>query len=192
MASKVTPSMWVRRIVSSILLLGVLIGIIIGGVKLYGILHAKLSEQQKQIQLSEQNLPATIRSCGSSELDVTVSPKQSTVLVGEGVTVTVRIVGTSKEACSFNTGDLDLTLSVGEEVVWSPTKCSKTWDRTLLLGDWTSWERDVKWRGNIYSDCEALESGDGSKLIADPGMYKFQATMLGVVLEDLGSLEVEY
>ena len=192
MARKVTPEMWVRRVVSSLILLAVLVGLVFVAVKAVRVVHGKLADQQQQMQLAEQNLPTVVRECGSSDLEVTVTPEASTVLVGEGFAATVRISGKAEEACSFDSSELNLQLKTGDKVVWSPTKCSSSWGRPLLLGAGSSWERQVRWRGNLYSGCEALTSGDNSELIADPGTYTFGGTLLGLVMKDLASVKVEY
>ena len=192
MARKVTPGMWVRRIVSTLILIALLVLVIFVGSKLVGFGHSKLSERQQEMQAAEQNLPVTIRDCGSSDLQVTVTPQVTAATVGEGFVTNVRVAGKTAEACRFSTSDLDLTLQMGKQTVWSPTKCSKSWDTVLLLGADSSCEKTLKWKGNLYSECKAQKNADGQNLVADPGKYFFEGTLLGVQIDKSPTVDVDY
>ncbi len=192
MAGRVTAGMWVRRIISTIILLVAVAALVMVGVRLYGMVHSKLTGHQEQLASASSNLPVEIRSCGPSDLKVQVVPETAQALVGEGIAAKVTVTGLAEPACEFSTADLDIQLVTGDDVVWSPTKCSDSWARTLLIGKDLSWEQTIKWAGNLYNGCDALENGEGTQLVADPGTYRFQGTLLGTKLSALGSVELSY
>ena len=180
MAVKVTPQMWVRRIVSSVLLVAVLSGLIFGAVKGYQVLHARLSEHQENVAVQAGNLPVNISECRFKDIDAKLEPDPLTPLVGEGFTLQVKFINRGREECSINTGQLEVRLKTGDLVVWTPTACTDSWDRQLLLPADGSWQGALTWDGSIYSECEVSKAAEGgASLIADEGAYLVEGTLLG-------------
>ncbi len=178
--ARVTPQMWVRRIVSSILLIAVVAALILGGVKGYGALHKRLSAHQEKVSSTNVNLPVSIAQCRGANLEVTTQFDPSVAPVGSGTKVDVTVTNRGSEECSLETADVQVSLLSGEQVIWSPTLCSETWDRQLLLGAAKSWQGTLSWNGGLYDECQSLTGGDEeTQLIADEGTYQLRVALLG-------------
>lgn len=180
MARKVTANMWVRRVISTALLLGLLVAIIFGVVKGYGAIHARLSDHQDKVAVETGNVPVSISECRFGDLDVHLDPEPVTAPVGEGFKLKISVKNTGLEECSLHTERLQIEMLTGDHAVWSPTECSQSWQRQLLLPANGTWEVSRTWDGNIYEGCDAATRGDEERpLVADDGTYLLQARLLG-------------
>lgn len=182
--SKVTPSMWVRRIISTGILL-VLVALL--GTWLWnfgsGILDRgrdALNEQHQKSTAATEHGPIQIEDCSPKDVELRVKPEADTIKKGNGTRVSVEVKNQGKAQCIIPEGEIQIALSVGGDDVWQPSECDSPWHPTLLLGTEKSWESTLEWDGNVYVDCKTATSGKGKKkapIQADVGMYDLEATL---------------
>ncbi|WP_350258001.1 hypothetical protein [Scrofimicrobium sp. R131] len=180
MAGTVTPSMWVRRIISLLVLALLVAGVGYGVFQVGRSVYAKLTEHKETVLTPEQNLPVQIAACAAKDLRVDFQPDVYNPPVGEGFSVAVTIENRGTGDCSFDTGQLAVRLVTGEDVVWTPTACSSNWARPLLLSPDQNWTGTLKWDGHIYSECAAVTNDSEEPLVAGAGTYR----LLGFIGEE--------
>lgn len=148
---------WVRRIVSTTVLLLVLVGLVFGVVKLGGWVKGLLSAEHARTTEVATIKPVVIEACSAKDLGISVTPSVSSVQEGQGFDVAVTLENTGSEDCSFDLSTLAVSLEGTGGAVWTPTACSETWDKSLLLGVGKSWAATLTWDGLVYADCVVVQ-----------------------------------
>ncbi len=181
--------LWTRRIISTAVLLALVAGVVFAAVKLVGWVSGMLSTEQVKATQSSVPKQATIGSCEPSDLSVVLTPSSTALDQGTGLDVGIELQTEGESDCSFNTEDLSIKLAVEGEIVWTPTACSSSWARLLLLSPGQPWSSSISWDGVAYVDCEAAmvpgpDNEDGSAGAKVPayaaiGMYDLTASVSG-------------
>lgn len=175
--------LWVRRVVSTTLVLAALALLVFGAVTFVQFLIGKYSVEQQERSSAVRPTPITILECTNQNLRVTTRAQPTDPGVGEGFDLDVRVRNKGKDACSLDTGALRISLVTGEDTVWEPTTCSSDWERQLLLSPKTDWEAELRWDGKVYDDCEPVKDPEsGEDLVALDGTYRVEVTANGTRL----------
>lgn len=178
-----TPSkrqMWIRRIISTTLLLAALALLIFGAIIFAQFIGKKYSVEQQERSSAVRATPIVVTECTNENLMVSTKPQPVNPAVGEGLKLGVSLENKGKNGCSLDTAAVQISLVTGEDTVWEPTVCADGWERQLLLSPAVPWETTLQWDGKIYDGCEMLkdtESGEG--LVAEEGTYRVQVTANG-------------
>ncbi len=180
--NRVTPGMWVRRIVSLVVLAALLVGLIVLAVRGWGLVSGLLSDQHAKTTQATQVGPVEIGECVGEDLKLRVVPSAETVDEGAGMEVKVRLENDGKLDCTVEPGAVNVTLAMGDEDVWTPTACHPEWHPRLLLGEGQKWEGTLGWDGGVYVDCVAstylVDTYEGQvevQATAGSGMYTLRA-----------------
>lgn len=177
--------MWVRRILSVVILLALLAGAGFLGVKLFGFVKEKLTDQQKQIAAETGTAPVVVGPCPLEDLDVEVTPDPEEVPTGQGVRLNLQVTSSFREQCSFDSEEIAVELQVGGYPVWTPTACSEEWGRVLLLSPATPWQTSLTWDGKVYEACEVVMTGEEpAEAIAGAGLYHAHVSLAGQLVGD--------
>jgi len=180
---KYPPNIYIRRIVSSVIILA-LLSVIVWGLYSFGTwLWSTISAGSEESGQDQTPAPVKISSCTEKDLDVTLSPSSTKLAVAEGMTVVMHISAKSGAECKLEPDTLDLTLTVGGYPVWTPTKCAAPED-TKLIAKGLEVEREYTWEARIYESCEQV--GD---LYAEIGMFDLTAKV-GEKTADTMKIEV--
>lgn len=153
---------WVRRIVSTTILLLVLVALVFGVVKLGGWVKGVLSEEHSRTTEVATIKPVVIDACTPQDLTISVTPNVVSVQEGQGFNVAVSLVNKGAEDCSFDLSTLMVILDGAGGAVWTPTACSAAWDKSLLLGAGKSWSTTLTWDGLVYADCAQVQNAGGA------------------------------
>lgn len=180
-----------RRIVSSLILLALLVGLIaliVGIVKWVGGILSAENEKNISRTVAER---VEIDACQPADLSLTVTPSQTKIAEGASMSVSLVILNAGEKECSFSLADLDVTLGNSERDVWTPTACAQD-QRLLLLAPEQPWETSFAWDGALWKDCErqminvASDNDDGSQntksIAATPpeGTYDLVVSVAGL------------
>lgn len=188
---KKTP--WVRRIVSTLILIALLVGIVFGLAKGFSWVtdFFKSENQKNKDAVSVQ--PVTYGQCGAGNLDVTLTPSAPAVQEGGGVDVALSIVNTSTVPCVMKVGDLQIDLATaGAEPVWTPTACSADLgDEQLLLSKGQPWSTTFSWDGKAYKKCEVQAQPSGRQIDAPEGVYDLRIAPFGTPPQAKAQLAVK-
>lgn len=149
---------WLRRIISTTILLLVLVGLIFGIVKLGGWVKGVLSEEHSRATETATIKPVVIEGCTSKDLTISVTPSVVSVQEGNGFDVAVSLVNKGGEDCSFDLSTLVISLEGPGGAVWTPTACTPTWGKNLLLGAGKSWSTTLTWDGLVHADCAPVQN----------------------------------
>ena len=176
---KYPPNIYIRRVVSSIVIL-VLLSLIAWGLVtfitwIWGLISANQGDQT-QVATST---PVSISTCTASDVDVVVVPSSTKLAVAEGMTVVVRVSAKAGVECGLEPDTLDLTLAASGYPVWTPSKCSAPED-VKLIAKGLEFEREYTWEARVYESCEQV--GD---LYADIGMFDLTAKVGGKTAETM-------
>lgn len=175
---------WVRRIVSTLILLALLAGLIFALVTAVKWVLSVIGAEHERSTVSSLPQPVEILPCKPGSIDVEVTPSDTEIPEGAGFTVEVELLNSTQTECSFEVEDLDVSLSVGGYDVWTPTAC-KADDRTLLLASEQEWKTSFKWNGGVYVDCERVnldvqdEAGKPIPATASSGVYDLVVGLSG-------------
>lgn len=169
---------WVRRIVSTLILVAIVIGVGVLLVKVGSWVHAALTDTHAKTTESSTVKPVEILPCTDENLDVTLLPSQTVVDEGMGMDLVVSLENTGSTDCSVDTGDIQVQLRGDYGTVWTPTACDGQWARELLLGAKESWGGQLHWDGGISADCQPI-SNDGIRATAPSGSYTLIASVPG-------------
>ena len=141
-----------RRIVSSVILLGLLVGLvalIVGAVKwVTGVLSA---ENEKNISRTVVQ-KVEVNGCLPADLSLSVVPSHTDISQGNSMDVSVELLNVGEKECSFSLSDLSLKLVSGDRDVWTPTACAAD-QRLLLLAPEQPWGTSFTWNGGVWADC---------------------------------------
>ncbi len=159
-ASRKRKVPWARRIVSTLVLVAVLVGLVFGLVKAGSWVHSLLSEQHAKTTEAATPKPVTINACEGNDLSVTVTPSAAVLPEGQGMEVTVQAENRGDADCTVAMSSVSVELVGPAGSVWTPTACSTSWGKTLLLGSGKSWSATLTWDGLLYSECEPVRVGD--------------------------------
>lgn len=132
---------------------------------------------------SEDELANPVQ-CKAEALDLDVTFPNS-VNSGEGGVVTVTVRNDGEVPCLTNTGSehLQLTVSSGDDSVWSRTHCGLgSSDREILLSIGSEDVSTYRWQG-----LRSATGCSGNQADAEPGTYRVVATLAA----DQGSAEAE-
>lgn len=153
---------WVRRIVSTLILLFVLALIVWGLVKIGGWVKSILAEEHQRTSQGAVIQPVVIGPCSADALRVTVTPTSTSVQEGQGFDASVLVENAGTDDCSFSLSALEVTLGSDNGLIWTPSACVPL-DKELLLGAGKSWSTTFTWDGHVYADCELVKiDGFGS------------------------------
>ncbi len=167
---------WVRRIVSTLILLLVLALLLWGLVKIGGWVKTILTDEHERATQGAVIEPAVIEPCSSDALRVTVTPVLTAVQEGEGFDVSVAVENVGASDCSFSLSTLEITLGSENGLLWTPSACTSSWDKELLLGAGKSWSTSLAWDGHVYADCELVKvDGFGATPMEGTYTLKWQA-----------------
>lgn len=166
---------WVRRIVSTSVLLALVGGLIFGAVHFFGVLKNVLQDQHEKTAIPNVAEPVTIEECAFQDLGLQLRPEPQSQRATEPIEVLITVVNEGEEACSLQTESLDVTMKIGAEVIWEPIKCDPSWGRTLLLKEGQDWVGSLTWNGRTFVDCENISvvGSDGISYLEFPGAGTF-------------------
>lgn len=185
--------MWVRRTISTLVLVGLVALIGFGAVKAFQIVAEKYATEQQHRSTASAPTPVAIPTCTDKNLKIVTTPKPLNPSVGEGMEILVSIENGGVNACSLDTAQVGVSLITGEDTVWTPTACSDDWERTLLLSPKEPWEASLLWDGKLYDGCEPLTTEDASGgLVADAGTYRIPVKLGGTTLPLPTRVEIVY
>lgn len=169
--------MWIRRIVSTTVLLALLALVVFGVVKAAGLIGTLLSDRHSAATVASQPTSVSIAACTADDIHVAITADPYAAAVGEGLRLDLVIENKAATECSLALADLKVRLSSGDYTVWTPSDCASGWDKTLLLSPKVPWETSLKWDGRIYESCDLLTNDEGTGLVADAGTYKVQVAV---------------
>lgn len=180
---------WMRRIISTTILLLVLVGLIFGAVKLGGWVKGILSDEHARTTEVATIKPVVIEACAAPDLGITVTPSVASVQEGYGFDVAVSLVNSGSEDCSFDLSTLVVSLEGPGGPVWTPSACAANWDKNLLLGAGKSWATTLTWDGLVYADCVLVQHSGGSATPME-GAYALKWTAPPVVSDQEVAVQV--
>ncbi len=175
---KKTP--WVRRIVSSLILLAIVIGLVFLIVKAVSAVTGMLSDHHVKTTESSAPRPVEINPCSADQLQITLEPSETIVSQGRGFQTAVIVENTGEVDCSLNTTDVHVVLTAqskpgaSAETIWSPTECTPEWEKMLLLSPNQTWSGTLKWEGYVYEGCD-VSGLDYGGAVPEPGIYILSA-----------------
>lgn len=199
MSSRATPNRrkrktpWVRRIVSTLILLALLAGLVFLVFKaVIWVGDYFKSEHQKNTELTTLQ-PVTYESCGEEDVSVSLIPGATTITQGEGIDVVMSIENVRGEACTMTPGDVSVSAQLGGDSVWTPVACSSVLsEMPLLLAPDHPWSRTLSWDGKAYVDCEVATTGDdGASMNAAKGTYELRYSVFGGESKIAANLTIE-
>lgn len=164
------PNYWLRRVVVLALALGFLALLGWGGVAAVGLVRDSLAERADATAATAQpSGPSTAQpvACRPDALSFRLSEDASRA--GAPVDFALTVANTSEEACLLDAGATSLVLTVtsGEDVIWSTAHCGPADPAPLLLGPEDQTERAVRWSGSrSAAGCAAVTSR------VQPGTYQ--------------------
>lgn len=154
-----------RRIVALIILLAVLVGAGFGVKALVGGLVRGTDAAAVTADPTEEETPAQPTACARSDVDVDLTaPAEASV--GGSVALTLAVENTGAEVCLLDVGAeaLNLTVTSGDDQVWSSTRCpAGPAERPLLLAPDDGTEVTVEWSGRRAGpECAGTPAGAGT------------------------------
>ena len=180
---------WARRIISTVVLVALLVGVVFAGVKAVGWVMGVLSEEHARATDVATPKPVEILPCSADDLNVTLSPSAGVVDEGIGFELGVEIQNRGSIDCSVETSEVEIQLAQASTVVWSPSVCVPEWSRTQLLAAGESWSGTLAWNGHVYEGCEAVASDTGGAT-APAGTYTLTALAPGGKTPQTVSIQV--
>ena len=183
--------MWARRIVSTLILLALLVALGFGAVKGIQWLLQLLRDSHQSTVVSAGEAPVETPDCTPETMDVNLSFDPQPAVFAGGTTMDVELVGSSAVGCIFRPDTLDITVSDGKDVIWSPTACTPDWGMPLLLTDQTPWQTSFSWDGHRFAECELGQSGGEQLVWAEPGTYDIGIEVAGKAVSDSQQLVVD-
>lgn len=172
---------WVRRIVSTLILLALVAGILFLVFRVVSWVGSYFQEEhQKNTELTTLQ-PVSYETCSAKDVSVTLTPDAATVLQGEGTNVVLSMSNTGNEPCLMSPGNVSVSMVLGGDTIWTPTACtSGLTDLTLLLSSDQPWSKTLSWDGKAYLECEVVKTGeDDSPMNAAKGTYELRYAVLG-------------
>lgn len=188
--------MWIRRIISSVILLAVVVGVVflvIRGIGMIGGMLPKATATPQSGAMSSASQPTSviISPCSVGDLQITATSDPAAPVVGGGLTLGLSVENKTAKECSLALPDLEVRLSTGSDTVWAPTQCSDTWNGNLLMLPGTPWSASLQWDGKLYDACTLLTDDAGTGLVADPGTYHVQVAVKGEWADSTLTLQVQ-
>lgn len=166
------PRIWLRRIISTTLLLAVIAGIgyllYLFGMWVWGSLH----ESRAASAEATTPRPTVIESCTADDLTASLVPNSRNLYVSEGMTVQFKLEVQKGKECSLDPAEINVSLTSDDYPIWTPTKCAPSTD-VLLLAEGASYSRELVWDARIYENCEQV-----ADLFAEVGTYEL-STKIG-------------
>lgn len=199
-------NLWPRRIITGVGLLVVVVALVLGVVRLVGMVGGSGSgagaagaaqsgtAQSGSAQSGEDLTPVVpdtdsnlshvdIATCTPDHLDAQVAVRGGDVAVGAGATVSVELTDSGHAQCSTDFGRVTLRVVSGDQTVYDSARCADrdTSSTPLLFAPGDSWKGTLSWDGGVFDGCTALKSG-GARRVADAGTYRVQVDLDGKVL----------
>lgn len=172
-------TLWVRRIVSTLILLGILALIVFLLVKAVTWIGGVFQSGRQTVAEQTTPRPVVIEECLPSALTVTLVPEKSVALEGAGVNISMTVENTGDVDCKISEAQIGLQLTGQEHVLWNPGSCSEAMqNKMLLLAPGQPWSTTVVWDGQAHSGCDAGQSGPGPVVLGE-GTYQLEARVLG-------------
>ena len=169
---------WVRRIVSTLILLA-LIALLVFLVA-RGVIWIRGVFQEGRDEAAESAVPkpVVIEQCAATSLDISLEPTESFVEEGAGVRVSVSVTNTGEADCKITQAQLGVQLVGDNEVLWEPGACSEAMQESmLLLAPGQPWSTTLRWDGLRYFECAVPQSG--MPAVVGEGSYLLEARVLG-------------
>lgn len=123
---------------------------------------------------SEQEL-ANPTTCGNDAVGLRVAPQSTSVPAGEGLKVPITITNDGKVQCLIDLGNanLEMTVTSGEEKVWSTAQCpANPEEYQVLLAPGASEADAITWSGRHSSQGCPKDSP-----VAEPGTYQIEVSV---------------
>lgn len=172
--------MWIRRTVSTTILLLIVVLIIFAVSKVAAGRSAKKADKAESVQ--QEQSAAEILTCAAKDLNGAISFEPGVIGVGQETKANLEVRNLGSSACKMSTDDLQAKMVTGQDEVWFPSSCSAAWSKPLLLDAGQTWSTQMVWDGHLYSDCEAKKNEEGTQLLAQPGTYQLEVTYNGAPL----------
>lgn len=188
---------WLRRIVSTLVLLAVLAAVIWGlfvvGSKAVNWVGTMFRDEHQRTQERATPQAVVIEDCTATNIEVTLNPTTTAPPEGAGMEVEMVVVNRGEAECALVASDISVELLAGTDPVWSPTACSSALaDLQLLLSPAEPWSRVLGWDGNVYSGCEVVMIEDGAtSQAAGEGTYDLSVQLPGGSRESKMKIEVQ-
>lgn len=172
--------MWIRRIVSTTVLVVIVLLVIFGVSKLLGKSGADKAKESQSEQSDQASLDIPV--CAAKDLNAGVSFEPPVTYVGQETQVALQLRNIGTTPCQMDTANLQLRMVTGEDEVWQGGQCSGNWDKLLLLDIGQEWGTKLTWDGHIYNDCVAVTNDEDSALWAASGTYQLLVNYSGAPL----------
>lgn len=167
--------LYVRRTVSTLVLLLVLVLLVCLGWWVVRYIGGLFGEQQSGIQSYTESAQSSlaIPTCTADDLSLSLEAASSTMAAGDSQEFTVTVENLTDVPCSISTSQILVQLTTGadDESVWVGSECSDSWTKTLLLSADQPWSGTLTWDGYVYDQCEVATNDDGDALTAGAGAY---------------------
>lgn len=170
---KVPAKIWVRRIISTVILLALLAGI---GYLVYMFVTwvgTNLSQTREAAVAVSAPQSVDISECQPDEIDIRMKATPTQLYVSQGMNVTVTVSTKNPTGCLLTEDTLAVELTSGTYQVWTPTACAAN-KEDLLLADGIKTDMQFDWDARIYEQCEQVED-----LFAEAGTYQLSVQVDG-------------
>lgn len=156
--------LWLRRIVSSLLLL-VVLALLAWGIVAAVRYISNLFDQQGAAQSSVDAAQSfSIPTCTVDDLEFSLQAASATASAGGKMDFTLTVENQTGTACRWETSRMRVEVTTGDLVVWQGTECDNSWQKTLLLSNGQPWSAELTWNGLFYRECTVLtETVDGKE-----------------------------
>ncbi len=172
---------WARRIVSTLVLLALLVGLVFLVFKaVVWVGDYFKSEHQKNTELTTLQ-PAVYEACEEKDISISLTPSVTTITQGQGTDIVMSLENTGADACTMTPGDISVSALLGGDSVWTPIACSSTLSELpLLLAPNQPWSQTLSWDGKAYVNCEAVTTGEEATAVnAAKGTYELRYSAFG-------------
>lgn len=156
--------LWLRRIVSSLLLLVVLALLVWGIVTAVRYILNLFAQQEAAQSAVDTSQSFSIPTCTVDDLEFSLQATSATASAGGEMNFTLTVENQTGTACRWETSQMRVEVTTGDLVVWQGTDCDRSWQKTLLLSNGQPWSAELTWDGLLYQECTALtETVDGKE-----------------------------
>lgn len=160
---------------------------------------ALLNDEQEKTNQARVVTPVELQDCSPESLKLGLLPEPAVINEGESVVVNLQVTNMGEAACVLTTDRLSVDLRLNGESVWTPTVCSDSWQKTLLLDKGLMWETSLTWNGAVYSECEAYtvqiweggEPGSTVPATASSGAYQLSAEIVESTNKEITNIVVQ-
>lgn len=158
-----------------------------------------LNDEQEKTNQARVVTPVELQDCSPESLKLGLLPEPGVINEGESVVVNLQVTNMGEDVCVLTTDRLSVDLKMNGESVWTPTACSDSWQKTLLLDKGLLWNTSLTWNGAVYSECEARTvqlwegeaAGNTVPATASAGAYQLSAEIIESTNKEITNIVVQ-